>query len=839
MSIATLWSNGDQTRLDSGFRTSKPPNRVRTHDALDDIRRTTWRFFAIALSFFLPVFADAVAAGTVQGRVADPLGASVSSATVTLLRNDVPFGSTTTDAAGAFAFPSVEVGRYRVRVTAEGFAETESAIVAIGSEETVQIEVLLRVGLLRQQIVVSDTGTELPLSQIGASVSVLDRETVDTLNKLDVLETLRLSTGAQIVQVGQRGGAASLLLRGGDANFNKVLVDGVPVNDVGGRFDFARLTTSGIESVEILRGPNSVLYGADALSSVVNVSTRRGRSAIPELTYSFDGGNFRTLRQDVSLAGAYRRFDYFSEFSRFDTRNGVPNSSFHNATSAGNFGLRLNSTSDVRATARHTVARLGTPNAIALYGIPDDSSQRDDETYLSATAQNQTTTRWRNLARFAFSQFRSVFSNPSPTGEPFDPFGFGNNYLGSTTTIRGANGYSVTGAGILDFGAAYPQTFPSSAARRSLYAQSDYDFLDGLSGTLGFRYEHENGSGITRDNYSYFLQARGSLGYRAYLTAGVGLENNALFGFAASPRVSAAYYVRAPSSRTFFGDTKLRFNFGKAIKEPAIIEETSSLHAVLTPELISQYGVTPIGAERNRAFDFGVEQGLWNGRARLGVTFFHNRFYDLIAFLNQTDLVALGVAPAVAAGTPFGAYTNAESIRARGLETEFEADLGHGLRLEAAHTYLDAIVTETFTRPAVGTAFPEIPIGAFAPLKGARPFRRAPHSGSFVLSYFERKLGMALSGYFVGRRDDSTFLSDGFFGNSLLLPNRNLAPAYQKIDLSARYSPNSLATLYTSLENLLSRHYQPVFGFPAAPFTFRTGIQLTLGGEAWGRTGRP
>jgi iron complex outermembrane receptor protein/vitamin B12 transporter len=91
-----------------------------------------------------------------------------------------------------------------------------------------------------------------------------------------------------------------------------------------------------------------------------------------------------------------------------------------------------------------------------------------------------------------------------------------------------------------------------------------------------------------------------------------------------------------------------------------------------------------------------------------------------------------------------------------------------------------------------------------------------------------------LTGYFVSRRDDSTFLEDGYFGNTMLLPNRNLAPGYQKIDLSGSYALNPHVKIYTSIENLLSEHYQATFGFPAAPFEFRSGVTFTLGGnEGW------
>jgi iron complex outermembrane receptor protein/vitamin B12 transporter len=104
--------------------------------------------------------------------------------------------------------------------------------------------------------------------------------------------------------------------------------------------------------------------------------------------------------------------------------------------------------------------------------------------------------------------------------------------------------------------------------------------------------------------------------------------------------------------------------------------------------------------------------------------------------------------------------------------------------------------------------------------------------GSVYLGYARRKLALALSGNIVGRRDSSTFLFDSSFGPTMLLPNRNLSAAYQKIDVSGSYRFNKYLQIYSSIENLASQHYDPAPGFPALPFNFRSGIKVTLGGEA-------
>ncbi len=792
------------------------------------------RFLLLLCEFLIAtLFAVALQAqsrGSLHGNISDPLGNPIPDAKIVLLQNGREVVHGTSDADGSFDLDVPASGRYNPRIEALGFATQSLAPVFVAIGKTQELTVSLRIGSLPQQVVVSATGTPISQEQVGASVTLIDTNQIQSSNKLDVLEDLRLVPGAQIVQTSQRGGATSLFLRGGDSDFNKVVIDGIPINAIGGGFDFGQLSNNGVSSVEVLRGSNSVLYGSDALSGVVNITSARGSTTIPELKYSVDAGNFGTLNEDVSLAGAFRRFDYFSEFSRFDTQGSYPNDFFHNATISANLGWDIAPTTGIRVTVRHTSAALGAPNAIDLYGISDDSTSRNQNTFVGVNAQDQTTDRWHNSVQLAFAQFDSRFVNPSPTGEPFDPFGTGQpNYLGNLLTIKGANGFSVTGQGILDFSGTYPEISPDYEARRSVYAQSEYRFFRDWSGVAGFRYEHEDGEGITRNNYSSFLEGHGSVAHRLFLTAGVGLENNAVFGFAASPRVSAAYYLRRPSAARFLGETKLKFNFGKGIKEPSTFEQSSALVALLTPAQVAQFNVSPVGPERSKTSDFGVEQRFWKGRAIVGLTYFYNRFYDLIAFLDQASLVSIGVPPDAAAATPFGAYVNATSERALGTEFESKVDLGHGLIFQGAYTYLDAVVTKAFGDPAINPIFPNIPIGAFSPLQGARPFQRAPHSGDLTLTYGRKRFNAAFSGYLVGRRDDSTFLEDGFFGNTLLLPNRNLAPAYQKFDLSTSYAVTSYARVYTSIENLFSEHYQPAFGFPAAPFTIRTGVTFTLG----------
>jgi vitamin B12 transporter len=792
----------------------------------------------LALVLALTAFSTraAAAGGGIHGTVTDPLGAVVAGAQVELFREGKLASATTTDAEGKYQFSPLAPGRYQVRTQAPSFNSQRSEAIYVGSSRHTAVDLTLKVGTVTQQIVVSATGKDLPETQTGASVSVVTSDQFQY--KPEALEPLRQVPGVQVLENGQRGLQESLFIRGGASNSNKILLDGIALNEIGGTVDFGAVFTTGIDQIEVLRGPNSVLYGSDALSGVVNLTTARGTTFRPQFSYSLDAGNFNSLHNDALLGGVFKQFDYFSEFGRYDGGNSSPSPAFHNATYSGNFGWTPLASTELRLTVHRVAAKVDVPNAVDFFGIADDSFQTEANTYIGVTLQNQTTAHWHNLLRYSAMRQDSHFNNPSPTGTPDPLFG---NFLGNTVTIHGANGFSTTGQAILDFPGTFPEQFFTLNNRDALNFQTDYAFGSHLTGLFGFRYENERSTApIERTNLSYTGEIHGNLWSRLYATLGLGVEKNAVFGVAATPRASLAYYLIRPRAVGVFTGTKLKFNYGQGIQESDTFSASNSLFSLLSqlpngPQLISQFNVQPIGAVRSRSYDAGIEQLAWNGKVKLSAVFFYNRFTNQIEFVSQGGLIQLGVPGSVAADLPFGASVNSLATRSLGAESELEINLGHGFTARGAYTYLDAVVQRSFSSdvlsPSFNPLFPTIPIGAFSPLVGNRPFNRAPHTASFYLGYARRKLVLTLSGNFVGRRDSSTFLSDAFFGTTMLLPNHNLAESYQKIDVSGSYRINRYLQLYSAIENLASQHYDPVPGFPALPFNFRSGIKLTLGGD--------
>ena len=202
-------------------------------------------------------------------------------------------------------------------------------------------------------------------------------------------------------------------------------------------------------------------------------------------------------------------------------------------------------------------------------------------------------------------------------------------------------------------------------------------------------------------------------------------------------------------------------------------------------------------------------------------------------FVSPAYLAQLGVPEQVVEALGyFSAAVNTLNYKAQGVEVGFKYRVNHAVSLRGGWTYTDAVVQQSFASsalaPAINPLFPDIPIGAYSPLVGARPFRIAPNTGFAGVDWNGRRWFVSAMGTFVSRRDDSTFLSDTAFGNTLLLPNRNLDPSYQKVDLYGSYQITKRISAYTSLQNVLNQKYQEVYGYPALPFTIRGGHEIHL-----------
>ena len=159
----------------------------------------------------------------------------------------------------------------------------------------------------------------------------------------------------------------SLFVRGGNSAANRVVLDGVPIENIGGVFDYSTLATTGIKSFEIYRGANSTLYGSDAAAGVVDLETPRGTTSFPSLLYEGDAGNFHTYRNAVQAGGTWHKLDYYGGFDALRSSNALPQNEYHLNTETANLGYAISSATSLRVTARNADAAVGSAGPVQLY----------------------------------------------------------------------------------------------------------------------------------------------------------------------------------------------------------------------------------------------------------------------------------------------------------------------------------------------------------------------------------------------------------------------------------------------------------------------------------------
>ena len=217
--------------------------------------------------------------------------------------------------------------------------------------------VVLEPARIHQQVVVTATGTPTPQAQVSGAITYVPQP--DFRNRAILVDAMRQAPGIFLVQQGMYGGITSLFVRGGNSAANRVVLDGVPIENIGGVFDYSTLATTGIKSFEIYRGANSTLYGSDAAAGVVNLETPRGTTSFPSLLYEGDAGNFRTYRNAVQAGGTWHKLDYYGGFDALRSSNALPQDEYHLNTESANLGYALSGTTSLRVTARNTNAAVG------------------------------------------------------------------------------------------------------------------------------------------------------------------------------------------------------------------------------------------------------------------------------------------------------------------------------------------------------------------------------------------------------------------------------------------------------------------------------------------------
>jgi vitamin B12 transporter len=580
----------------------------------------------------------------ISGIVTDPLGSVIADAQVGAASIPAAGSPTRSVSTGDGRFNlTLPPGRYRVTIARDSFATAEQEI-TIAAGETRELQVRLALEPLSSKVVVTSQTLPLDAESSPAPLTILTREQIDQRVATSLPDLLATQPGFSLGRTGPEGGSASLFLDGGNSNYTKVLVDGVPANIPGGLIDFSNFTLDNIDKIEVVHGAESALYGSDAMDGVIQIFTHRGTTRIPEFTAFADGGNFSSGRGGAELSGLLGRFDYSAGVSDLETAGQGPNDAFRDRTLSGNFGWRVSDTARIGLSLRDNDSDAGTPGQTLLQpaNLTDSIALHDFDAGLHADFT--TGSHWHH--QLSGTELYSREFN-------FDP------------------------------------TFPSffQYNRAGFSGESTY-LVHAVAVTAGYEYEVENGflsfidMHARRNNQSGFFDVRWQPIARLTLDAGARAEDDSYFGTRVVPRAGASYVLR--TARGAFGDTRLHAAYGQGIVEPRFDQSFGE-----DPCFPGNPNLSP---EESRTVHAGVDQKLASDRVRFTADYFDSRFHNIIGFINSPSTSAC----------PFGMGTffNTNLARARGANFSGEARITRWLSGSGSYTYDSTRTLSAPTDPA-------------------------------------------------------------------------------------------------------------------------------------------
>jgi vitamin B12 transporter len=624
-------------------------------------------------------------------------------------------------------------------------------------------------------IVVSPTTVPTPVDQVASSITVITGEDLKREQIRTIPDALRTVPGLNVVQTGGPGGQTALFMRGTNSNHVKVFIDGVDIGDPStpnGAFDYAHLLTGDVERIEILRGPQSGLYGSDAIGGVISITTKKGEGP-PKVSASLEGGSFGTFNQTAALSGSQGRFNYAFNVLHFrSTDNPVTplnllapgekrnNDSYDNLTYSTRLGADVSDNLSFNGFARYTDAHLH---------FTGDDFVNFPTAAPEALQDRQVNHKLFSRGEAVWSLFDGKLKNI-----------FGVNYTNHWNWNEDPNPDSFN-----PFGSVAPPN--KSIGERLKYDwRGEAKLLPGETLVLGLEHEKQSlwtnstatAAGVQtvttakNHNKAGFAELQSEFAERVFLVSNIRYDDNESFGPHTTWRVAPAVIV--PGS-----ETKLKGSYGTGFKAPTLTElyvNNPSIGQVANPSLLP---------EISKGYDFGFEQPLFNGRFRFGATYFHNDTTNLITTqFNPTTFTFI--------------YKNIGSAETHGVEAFAAATLSDQWKVRADYTWTATQDKTTglglLRRPAHKTSVSAI----WTPLDGLSLTGTVLYVSSWV----------------DVNRDTAVFIP------------RLDAPAYATVNLVADYAVNKQLTVFARADNLFNRHYQNPVGFERPGLGVSGGVRL-------------
>jgi len=478
-----------------------------------------------------------------------------------------------------------------------------------------------------EEIVVSATRIPIPEDQSPASVSVITAQDFEIKQTRRVADALREVPGLSILQTGTPGQLTSLFTRGLGSDQTQVLIDGIPINQgLAGLFNFADLTTDNIDRIEVVRGPQSTLYGPRALAGVVQIFTKQG-SGPPTEEFTAEAGSNSTFREMFESSGAFGKFDYSIGLSRLDTDNERANNQYRYSNGIANVGWSPSEQLRISALFTYSLADAGNPNTIF---DPKPFDNLLTERWLIAPHLDFKPVEWWEHKLIVSYDHERQVNDPNDDG-----FVGATRALFERTTVDYQN----------DLKPASWITLTSGFFYNRVNAGEERPFISQAFGPQPtFISDHTEETAV-------FLQASATPFKGLNLVAGGRYDYFNQFGDVWTYRFAGSYLI----AKT---DTHLHASVATGFSPPSSQDKIFG----------NNFGLQPV---KDLGWDIGVEQRFWEGRVLFGATYFHNDLSNVIGFNGLFETLNLGAA------------------RTQGLETELKVNPLPDLTITATYTNLD------------------------------------------------------------------------------------------------------------------------------------------------------
>ncbi len=455
-----------------------------------------------------------------------------------------------------------------------------------------------------EEITVTANRVETPALEVANTVTVITKEEIQKSARSSLVEILREAPGIYIAEQGGPGRLSSIFMRGANTNYTLVLIDGVEVNDPSspnGAFDLSSVPLSSVERIEIVREPQSTLYGSDALAGIVNIITNQGGKE--EYSFNFESGSEKFIKAHASASGKLGSLNYFIGYSRLQNEGISAISEKYGAKELDGF-----SNNNVQANLNYIISQNFAASLNYRYTYHktelDRSGKNGDDPNYNYNAEDQLANLkfngsfWEGKYKLEFSAgYLKHIAHSKNLPDKVNPASSSAYNNASKLKFSLVNNLRIIENNLITFGIETEE----EKANTDYYSVSAWGPFNSF-----FEPSKARTTGV-------FLQDRFTFS-NLFITAGARYDDHNKFGSVSTYRIAPAYYITATS-------TKLKATYATGFKAP-------SLFNLFDPS----YGNPNLKPEKSKGYDFGVEQFLLDGNMSVEAVYFQNDFTDLIDF---------------------------------------------------------------------------------------------------------------------------------------------------------------------------------------------------------------